>query len=120
MARRLNSYVHVDGVAYGPDDDVPAEVASRIGAHAWTDDSDQGDGGEPAEVGFDDPSAQQSPTPTGAGDGTGEAPPRTGRGSGIEAWRTFAEQNGVGTDSDMTRDDIIAACEAAGVVDREE
>ncbi|MFD9212088.1 hypothetical protein ACFVY9_03010 [Streptomyces sp. NPDC059544] len=118
MARRLNAFVTVDGEWYGPDSEVPAEVASRIGAHAW-EDGDQGDG-EPAEVGFDDPSAQQSPTPTGAGGSSGEAPPRAGRGSGIEAWRTFAEQNGVGTDSDMTRDEIIAACEAAGVVDREE
>jgi hypothetical protein len=113
MARRLHSYVHVDGVAYGPDSDVPAEVAKRIGDHAWTDDSDQ-DGDEPADVGFTDPTAQQSPT------GAGEAPPRSGRGSGIEAWRTFAEQNGVGTDSDMSREDIIAACEAAGVVEPEQ
>lgn len=118
MARRLNAFVMVDGEWYGPDSEVPADVAKRIGAHAWTD-SDQ-DGGELAEVGFVDPSAQQSPTPTGAGGGAVEAPPRSGRGSGIEAWRTFAEQNGVGTDSDMSREDIIAACEAAGVVDREE
>lgn len=32
MGRKLNTYVHVDGVAYGPDDDVPAEVAERITA----------------------------------------------------------------------------------------
>lgn len=37
MARRLRTYVHVDGVPYGPDDEVPAEVAKRIGAHAWED-----------------------------------------------------------------------------------
>jgi hypothetical protein len=30
MGRKLNTYVHVDGKAYGPDDDVPAEVAKKI------------------------------------------------------------------------------------------
>lgn len=30
MGRRLNTYVHVDGQAYGPGSDVPAEVAERI------------------------------------------------------------------------------------------
>lgn len=114
MARRLNTFVTVDGEWYGPDDDVPDDVAKRIGDHAW-DDGDQGDD-EPADVGFVDPSAQQSPTPTGAG----EAPPRSGRGSGIEAWRAYAERNGIGTDSDMTREDIIAAAEDAGLIDREE
>lgn len=105
MTRRLIAYVHVDGVAYGPDDKVPAKVAERIGAHAWA------DADEPAEA----------PTPTGGGDGSkGEAPPpRTGRGSGIEAWLAFAEQHDVDTDSDMTRDDVIAACEAADVIEPE-
>lgn len=32
MARKLNTYVHVDGIAYGPEDDVPAEVAEKITA----------------------------------------------------------------------------------------
>lgn len=30
MGRRLNTYVHVDGVPYGPDDDLPEEIAERI------------------------------------------------------------------------------------------
>jgi hypothetical protein len=116
MARRLSTFVHVDGVAYGPDSEVPPEVAERIGDHAWVDDSDQGDGDsrEPGNVGFEDPRAQRSP---GSAD---KAPPRTGRGSGVEAWRTFAEQNGVEVAPDATRDDIIAACEAAGVVEPEQ
>lgn len=107
-ARRLNTYVHVDGEWYGPDDDVPAAAARRIGAHAWADADQDADTG-PADDG-------QAPTPTSAG----EAPPRTGRGSGVEAWRTFAEQHGVKVDEDMNRDEIIAAAEAAGVVEREE
>jgi hypothetical protein len=109
MARRLHSYVHVDGVAYGPDDEVPAEVANRIGAHAWQDSGQSEDG--PGTVGFDDP---------GAGGGETAAPPRSGRGSGIEAWRQFAEANGVDTDDEMSRDDVIAAVESAGVIEREE
>lgn len=107
MSRRLIGYVHVDGVAYGPDDEVPAKVAKRIGEHAWT------DADSPAEV--------PTPTPTGAGDGSGdEAPPRSGRGSGIEAWLAFAKQHDVEVDANASRDDVIAACEAAGVVEPEQ
>jgi hypothetical protein len=46
-------------------------------------------------------------------------PSRSGRGSGAEAWRAFAESHGVAVDADMSRDDIIAACERAGVVSTE-
>lgn len=35
-AKKLRTYVHVDGRAYGPNDDVPAEVAKRIeNPKAW-------------------------------------------------------------------------------------
>ncbi|SFK73178.1 hypothetical protein [Streptomyces pini] len=112
MARRLRSYVHVDGTAYGPDSEVPAEVAKRIGDHAWegtsADDSD-GDGGGPGPVGFTDPGAPS----------TVEAPPRSGRGSGVEAWRRFAEANGYDTDDEMSRDDVIALLERNGVIEPE-
>ncbi|MFI1467642.1 hypothetical protein [Streptomyces wuyuanensis] len=100
MSRRLIAYVHVDGKAYGPGDQVPAAVAKRIGEHAWTDSG----------------SSAEAPTPT----GEGEAPPRSGRGSGVEAWRAFAEQHDVEVAADATREDIIAACEAAGVVEPEQ
>jgi hypothetical protein len=110
MARRLRTYVHVDGTAYGPDDDVPAEVAERIGEHAWTDDSDQGDA-EPT-VGFTDPGTRQS--------STSGAPPRSGRGSGVEAWRQFAAQNDLDVPADASREDIIAAAEDADLIEREE
>lgn len=53
-----------------------------------------------------------------AGGGVPE-PSRSGRGSSLDAWRSFAESNGVGVDSEMSRDDIIAACEQAGVVSTE-
>lgn len=113
MARRLNTFVTVDGQWYGPDDDVPAEVAKRIGDHAWDDGGDQDDGDEPT-VGYTDPSTQQSPT------GPAEAPPRSGRGSGVEAWRAYAEQNDLDVAEDASREDIIAAAEGAGLIDREE
>lgn len=51
MARRLKTYVHVDGTAYGPDDEVPADVAKRIGDHAWEDGS-----GVRQQPGGDEPS----------------------------------------------------------------
>ncbi|MFB7212705.1 hypothetical protein [Streptomyces sp. NPDC056255] len=99
MTRRLIAYVHVAGVAYGPGDDVPPEAARRIGAHAW--DADEQDDGD------------QAPGPS-------EAPPRSGRGSGVEAWRQFAEQHNVEVAADASREDIVAACEAAELVEREE
>ena len=106
MARRLIAYVHVDGVAYGPDSKVPADVAKRIGDHAWTD-ADQDDGAEQQTGGG------QSPTPV-------EAPPRSGRGSGVDAWRAFAEQHELDVAADASREDIIAAAEAAELIEREE
>ncbi|MFJ2249440.1 hypothetical protein [Streptomyces sp. NPDC087862] len=93
--RRLIAYVHVAGAVYGPGDDVPPDLAKRIGAHAWVDDGDQA----PALSG---------------------APPRSGRGSGVDAWRAFAEQHDVEFAADASREDIIAACEAAELVEREE
>ncbi|RPK74461.1 hypothetical protein [Streptomyces sp. ADI95-17] len=99
MSRRLIAYVHVAGVAYGPGDDVPPEAARRIGAHAWAgEDQDDGD---------------QAPR-------LSNAPPRSGRGSGVEAWRQYAEQHNVEVAADASREDIIAACEAAELVEREE
>lgn len=58
---------------------------------------------------------QESPAASAAPVGTTE-PSRSGKGSGLDAWRSFAESQGVEVDSDMTRDDIIAACEEAGVL----
>jgi hypothetical protein len=47
--RKLATYVHVDGAVYGPDDDVPADVAKQItNPKAWADgksDSASGDDG---------------------------------------------------------------------------
>ncbi|MEU2740224.1 hypothetical protein ABZ656_33925 [Streptomyces sp. NPDC007095] len=102
MTRRLIAYVHVDGVAYGPDSKVPAAVAKQIGDHAWTDADQDDDGGE-----------QQT-------GGASEAPPRSGRGSGRDAWVAFAEQHDLDVGEDRTREQIIADLEERGVIEREE
>lgn len=43
------------------------------------------------------------------------APPKSGKGSGDEAWRSYAASNGVEVDDDAKRDQIIAALDEAGV-----
>lgn len=94
MARKLTSTVYLtaeDGsvTSYGPGDTVPADVAKRItNPDVW-------EGSDDAES-----------------DGP---PPRAGAGSSKDKWVAYAEANGVTVDEDATRDDIIAAVEAAGV-----
>jgi predicted component of type VI protein secretion system len=44
-----------------------------------------------------------------------ELPPQSGRGSGRDAWAAYARANGVTVDDEDGRDEIIAACEDAGV-----
>lgn len=40
-------------------------------------------------------------------------PPKAGRGSGLEAWQKYADDNGITYAEGATRDDIIAAVEAS-------
>ncbi|WP_240801626.1 hypothetical protein [Streptomyces sp. A1136] len=98
--RRLIAYVHVDGETYGPDDKVPTAVAARIGEHAWAKDT------------------EDTELPDGGGDESGP-PPRSGRGSGRDAWAAYAEANGYAA-GESTREQIIADLEAGGVIEREE
>ena len=58
---------------------------------------------QPAE-----PTATEAPA---AATTTTEAPPRAGAGSGRDAWADYAESRGVTVTEDMTRDEIIEACE---------
>ena len=44
-----------------------------------------------------------------------EAPPQGGPGSGKDVWAQYAAANGVEVSDNATRDDIIAACEKAGI-----
>ena len=100
MARQLVSHVHVFNEDKGdyevlaggtPEGDVPAWAVKAMGDHVWVDDSkDADEGGEP---------------------------PRSGAGSGKQAWTDFAAANGVEVGDDDTRDDIIAKLADAGVVE---
>lgn len=48
MGTRLTAYVHVDGVVYGPEDDLPAEIAKKItNPAAWSSDSDESEDERP-------------------------------------------------------------------------
>jgi hypothetical protein len=48
-----------------------------------------------------------------------EPPPRSGRGAGLKAWQRFADLAGVTYEPADSRDDVIAACELAGVIPEE-
>jgi hypothetical protein len=106
---KLSSYVHVpvdgDWVVYGPDDEVPAEHAALItNPKAWED-------GELPSAKATKSSADEST------EGTGGEPPRSGKGSGRDAWTEFAESREVHVEDEDSRDDIIAALVEAGVID---
>ncbi|GGM27099.1 hypothetical protein GCM10011608_09860 [Micromonospora sonchi] len=68
---------------------------------------DEDDDGEPVKVTEPAPSLPPSP-------------PRSGKGSGLDAWQAYANVAGVSYPADASRADIIAACVDAGVIDREE
>jgi hypothetical protein len=88
-----------DGVRYDPGMDVPAEVASEWSNPdiVWDGDAPASDAGDGAAKAPADPSVE---------------PPRSGRGSGVEAWRAHAAHLGVEVPDDASRDDIIAAVDA--------
>lgn len=46
-------------------------------------------------------------------------PPRGGAGSGVDAWREYGISQGVAVSDGMTRDDVIAAVDAAKGADSE-
>lgn len=101
---KLAYTVWVDGEKYGPDStDIPAQVAEQIGEHAWI------DGKKPANRsrGGKIQRAEQG----GTGDGP---PPLSGKGSGEDAWRAYAETVEVDVTDAKTRDEIIDAIKAAG------
>lgn len=102
MARKLATYVHVaddkgEIHVYGPDTkELPAWAVKAItNPAAWAD----GDTATAAE-----------PSPAAGED---EEPPRAGKGSGRAEWAAYAASVGVEVDDDATRDDIIAAVDAA-------
>lgn len=89
---KLNTYVNVDGAWYGPDDEVPAKVASQIrNPDVWAD-------GEA-------PAADE-------GDAETKEPPRGGPGSSAEAWRTFMVGQGYEVPDDASAKDMQASWDA--------
>ncbi|MFG1872147.1 hypothetical protein [Micromonospora arborensis] len=148
---RLAGYVHVGGRRYGPDDPIPPDVAARItNPRAWeggklpriatggvvrgseSKGSDtvlsQVSGGfmlRPEQVAAmaadDGDQTQQDPTEDQQKQSPARipAPPRTGAGSGVDAWSAYAATQGVEVEDGARRDDIIAACERAGVLNEQ-
>lgn len=66
-----------------------------------------------------EPAPKRAPRRDDDGTSVPPPPPRSGKGSGVEAWRSFANLAGVKVPADASRDDIIAACERARVIDAE-
>jgi hypothetical protein len=130
--RKLRTYVHVDGTAYGPGDDLPDEVAERItNPKAW-DDYDESKLSQTARpVG---PSSAEMPEDLRArvaaeAEARGrvdestsdQPPPPSGPGSGAPAWRSYAAGRGVTVPDDAKREDVVEALREAGhPVDRGE
>ena len=106
-----------------PGDDVPEWARKLItNPHAWEadtadePDSDDEDSGA-ADLDDSEAGGESDPvdTPTPAPDALSEAPAKTGPGASRQKWADFAAANGVEVDQSWKREDIIAACEKAGL-----
>lgn len=146
--RKLTRLVVLDGQVWAAGSEPPPEIAARIrNPRAWSDEPEPAQVqpepvikpvvgrtevpvADPATGGVQNPPAEatgnSSAVPEGAvvetggitpGQGLPE-PPRAGKGSGVDAWRAYAEQHGVTVDDNAERGEIIAALQDAGVVNR--
>lgn len=127
MGRRLARYYLVNGQSYGPGDEVPADVAARLGEDAWEGGASPAAVPSPAPVVPEpvvevpepvaaepvEPAAPVEDAPSAAPVVAGGEPPRIGKGSSRSAWVTYADSIGVVFADDAGRDDIIAAVDAA-------
>ncbi|MCC3333587.1 hypothetical protein [Nocardia abscessus] len=107
---RLNVYVYVtDDMgtvhAFGPDHVVPDWARNKItNPNVWADAEKAAD--ESAAIDSADEPATENP------DGP---PPQGGPGASRQKWADYASAHGVEVEADWKREDIIAACEKAGV-----
>ena len=127
MSGKLATFVHVadDTGAmhvFGPDDKVPAWAASKItNPMAWK-------GGKVADPADEitrlrarlaelekGQAKEPTPAPPDAKPAASGIPPKGGAGSGAPAWREYAVSKGVEVSADASRDDVIAALDAAGI-----
>lgn len=83
----------------GPDDEVPEWALPHLGDHVWAEDDESDDDGD-----------------DGSGRGDGEEPPRAGKGSSQKAWAAFAREKGRDDLADASRDEIVSALIAAGLI----
>jgi hypothetical protein len=119
----LQSYVHVadeegrHGV-FGPGDDVPEWAAARItNPKAWKDGvlpdvAEQTAAEDPGTGGGEPTTTAEAQTGGGQGSTELQEPPRSGAGSGLEAWVEYAKALGYEVAEGAKRDDIIAAIDA--------
>lgn len=105
MGTKLRTFVHVADEAgevhvFGPDDKLPGWARSAItNPKAWDDSEDSHEEADPGAGGENGGSVE----------GDLVEPPRSGKGSGVEAWREYADKLGWFEDipEDATRDDIM-------------
>lgn len=89
-------------VTFLPGDDVPEWAAKQItNPLAWGDEPERAE----VAVGSGGAGRQESDGP----------PPQGGSGASRQNWADYAAANGVEVESDWKREDIIAACEKAGI-----
>ena len=135
MARELKQVVVFGGAVYGPGYINPVEddIAERFtnpavwGEAKESEDSDASPQGEesveapvvaaPGDGDVTSPDGPEpAPAPSEPAKPTTPVPPRSGAGSGIAAWRKFADDNDVSYSAEDSRDEIIEACEKAKVI----
>lgn len=103
MSRTVAVHVHIAGRRFAPGDVMPDELAAKVKNQAvWAaTEAPLNEGGE---------------LPSGVvpvHNGPGAEPPRSGKGSGRDAWAAYAEARGVSVPDEASRDDIIFALDLA-------
>lgn len=97
-----------------PGDSAPVEGQGQGQAPAPTPDAVEQTGPANTAAPVQPGEVHEQPNPP-AAPAAVEPPPRSGRGSGAPVWAKYASDHGVEVGEDDSRDDIIAALEAAGI-----